>query len=147
MQVCLSDVQVSATQRGKISVLGLTLDKALYMPWCRSDLCPRTCCTHTLQYKTIHDFLSVLPNLGKNQKSIIYTRCRSNLVLTTSGSFCSGGTRRCSNAPSHTDTEPDGSLNSRSVTRVHVLQQEFQRPEKTQLKYCVFYIVLCCSTA
>jgi len=30
MQVYVSDVQVSATQRGKISVLGLTLDKAVY---------------------------------------------------------------------------------------------------------------------
>jgi len=92
-------------QRGKISVFGLTLDKALYIPWWRSGLCPHTYCTHPLQYKAIHDFLSVLPNLGKNRKSIIYTRCRSNLDLTTSGTFCSGGTKRHSSSPSRTLTQ------------------------------------------
>lgn len=82
----------------------------------------------------------------KNRKSIIYTHHRSNLVLTTSGTSCSGSTKSHSNSPSHTDTEPDGSRNSRTGPRVHVVQQDCWRPAKTKVKFWVIYIVLCCSS-
>lgn len=131
MQVYVSDVQVSTTQRGKISVLGLTLDKAVYTlaeGWSVSAHILHT--SFPVQSHTW--FPECFPKPGeKNRKSIIYTHRRNNLVLTTSGTSCSGGTKRHINSLSHTDTEPDGAWNFRSVLRVHVVQQDCWRPEKT----------------
>ena len=126
-----------------MSVLGLTLDKAVYTLVEERSMSAHV--PHTAFPVQSHPwFPECSPKPWENtQKSIIYTHCRSNLFLTTSGTSCSGGTKSHSNSPSHTDTEPDGSRNSRSV---HVVQQDCWRPEKRRVKFCLFYIVLCCST-
>ena len=99
MQVCVSDVQVSATQRGKISVLGLTLDKAVYTVVEGRSMSARILRTSSpVQSYTWYPECSLKPG-GKNWKSVIYAHRRSNLVLTTSGTSCSGSTKRHSNSP------------------------------------------------
>jgi len=64
MQGCVSGVQVSTTQRGKISVLDLTLDMAVYTVVEEQSLSAHILHTSSPE-QAIHDFLSVLPNLGE----------------------------------------------------------------------------------
>jgi hypothetical protein len=105
MQVCVSDVQVSTTQRGKISVLGLTLDtldKAVYTLVKSSFVTTNTAQILSSAQPSVISWV-FSQTWDENWKSIIYTHRRSNLILTTWGSSCSSGTKRHRNSPSHSD--------------------------------------------